>query len=322
MSAAGDAAGDAQEAPLLSKLAWGFVWYLLFVILFGAWVRITGSGAGCGDHWPLCDGQVVPRAPSAERVIEYTHRVTSGLCGVVAIGFLVACARRFGFGHRVSRAALATLLFVIVEGAIGAMLVKLELVAGDTSSARGVVVGLHLGNTLLLTGCAALMAWLAGAGSRVRFARAPLPEWWFLAVLGGLAFTSMLGAVTALGDTLFPVGSEAAETAAGHVLVRLRVVHPAVAIGVTALLIGFGHKVVSAGVSAQARRWTARLGMLVVVQVIFGFVNIGLKAPGWAQLVHLLLAQGLWICAVLATAAAHDARGPDDAGEGRAAIAA
>ncbi len=61
--------------------------------------------------------------------------------------------------------------------------------------------------------------------------------------------------------------------------------------------------------------------MLVVVQVMFGFVNIGLKAPGWAQIVHLLLAQCLWICAVLAVVTAHDGGDPDDAGEGLAAAA-
>ncbi|MCO4769378.1 MAG: COX15/CtaA family protein [Deltaproteobacteria bacterium] len=294
------------ETPF-SRMAWGFLGYLLFVILFGAWVRITGSGAGCGDHWPLCDGQVIPREPSLERMIEYTHRVTSGLCGIFAIGFMAVAARSYGFGHRVSRAALATLLFVIVEGAIGAMLVKLELVAGDTSSARGLVVGLHLGNTLLLTGSAALMAWLAGKGRGFVRGHAPLAEGWFVAVLGGLAITAMTGAVTALGDTLFPVGSEEARSAAGNILVQLRIVHPLVAMGVAGLLVWFGSRLVKAGVQGEARKWTGRIGLLVVVQVIFGFINIGLAAPGWAQLVHLLIAQGLWVCAVIATLAARDA---------------
>ena len=304
-------APTAPEQPgesTLSKAAWAFVVYLLFVILFGAWVRITGSGAGCGDHWPLCDGQFIPRAPSAERVIEYTHRVTSGLCGVFGIGFLVVAARVYGFGHRVSRAALATLLFILVEGAVGAMLVKLELVAGDTSSARAVVVALHLGNTLLLTASAALLAWLAGRGRAFQWGRAPIGNGWFLAALAGVGITAMTGAVTALGDTVFPVGSDAAESAAGHILVQLRIVHPVVAMGVAGLLVAFGARLVKAGVQGQAKVWTSRVGMLVVVQVIFGFVNIGLSAPGWAQLSHLLIAQGLWISLVLASLAARDSR--------------
>lgn len=300
------AAPTAPEESAFSRLAWAFVGYLLFVILFGAWVRITGSGAGCGDHWPLCDGELIPRAPSAERVIEYTHRVTSGLCGVFGIGFFAVAARLHGFGHRITRSALAALLFIIVEGAIGAMLVKLELVAGDTSSARGLVVALHLGNTLLLTGSAALMAWFAGRGRGFVLGRAPLPGWWFVAVLAGLAVTAMAGAVTALGDTLFPVGSEAARTASGNLLVQLRIVHPVIALTVAGLLVAFGAEVVKAGAPPEARRWTARLGLLVVAQVVFGFINIGLAAPGWAQLLHLLLAQALWICAVVASVAAHD----------------
>lgn len=301
---------DAEQAgeSALSRAAWAFVAYLLFVILFGAWVRITGSGAGCGDHWPLCDGQFIPRAPSTERVIEYTHRVTSGLCGVVGIGFLVAATRAYGFGHRVARGAFATLLFILVEGAIGALLVKLELVAGDTSAARAVVVALHLGNTLLLTASAALMAWLAGQGRGFQWGRSRVGSLWFLATLVGVTITAMTGAVTALGDTVFPVGSEAAKSAAGHLLVQLRIVHPVVAMGVAALILGFGARMMKAGVQGQAKVWTARVSMLVVVQVIFGFVNIGLSAPGWAQLSHLLIAQALWISLVLASLAAHDSR--------------
>ncbi len=296
-----------SESSTFSRLAWAFVGYLLFVILFGAWVRITGSGAGCGDHWPLCDGQVVPLAPSTERIIEYTHRLTSGLCGIFSVGFLAAAVKAWGWGHRISRAAVATLLFVIVEGAIGAMLVKLELVAGDTSSARGLVIALHLGNTLLLMGCASLMAWLAGSGRGFVLGRAALGAGWFLAVAGGLALTSMTGAVTALGDTVFPVGSAKAAKATGHVLVQMRIVHPVVAMTVAGLLLWFTSKMLAADVPCEARRWARRIGWLVLVQVVFGFVNIGLAAPGWAQIVHLLIAQALWICAVVATIAAWDA---------------
>ena len=281
-----------------SKLAWAFLGYLILVILFGAWVRITGSGAGCGAHWPLCDGEVVPRAPSVERMIEYTHRVTSGLCGVFGIGFLVAAWRRFGGRHLVTRAAVATMLFILVEGAVGAMLVKLELVAGDTSSLRALVVALHLGNTLLLTASAALMAWLAGRPEGTRFSVADQGGWFAVALLA-IVVTSMAGAVTALGDTVFPVGSAAAAEAGSHVIVRLRILHPVLAVTTAAYLGWFVHKLLAQGLEAEALTWARRLGLLVVVQVIFGFVNIGLAAPGWAQIIHLALAQGVWVAAVL-----------------------
>ena len=69
----------------LTRYAWAFVLYLIGVILFGAWVRITGSGAGCGSHWPTCHGELIPMAPATETIIEYTHRLTSGLCGPLAL---------------------------------------------------------------------------------------------------------------------------------------------------------------------------------------------------------------------------------------------
>ena len=291
-----------------SALAWAYVAYLLLVILFGDWVRITGSGAGCGAHWPLCDGEVVPRAPSIERMIEYTHRVTSGLCGLISIALVAWAGRALGTASRGFRAAAATLFLVLVEGAIGAALVKLELVANDTSTLRAVVVGLHLGNTLLLMACASATAWWTGAGHAARWGRPPLATGWFALGLGGIAITAMAGAVTALGDTLFPVGSLAARDAGHLLIVQLRVVHPLIAVVVSMGLAGFGGLLLERTGSAEGRRWIRWTGWLLLAQLGWGVLNIALKAPGWAQLVHLLLAQLLWMAAVLATIAARDDR--------------
>ena len=144
------------------RLAWSFWAYLVLVILFGAWVRITHSGAGCGAHWPTCNGEIIPLQPSLETMIEYTHRLTSGLCGIFGLVMLVYAAKRFGVKHRVFFAQSLTLLFVIFEGAIGAGLVLKELVADDASSARAMVISLHLVNTFFLTGSAAAAAFFAG----------------------------------------------------------------------------------------------------------------------------------------------------------------
>ena len=290
----------------LSIAAWAYVVYLLGVILFGDWVRITGSGAGCGAHWPLCDGQVIPRPESTERVIEFTHRLTSGLCGLISIGLVAWTAKVLGWRSRVTRAAAATLGFVVIEGAIGAALVLLELVADDTSSLRALVVGLHLGNTLLLMACAGATAWWAGGGRDAIWGDPPLARGWFALGLGGIAVTAMLGAVTALGDTLFPVGTPAAESAAHLLIVQLRVVHPVVAVLVAVALLAFGGLLLDRPLSAEARRWVRATGLLLAIQMAWGVLNILLAAPGWAQLVHLLLAQGLWLAAVLATMAARD----------------
>src|SRR5215467_12703113 len=74
----------------VSAFAWGVLAYNVAVIAWGAFVRASGSGAGCGRHWPLCNGEVVPRPTSVATVIEATHRATSGLALVGVVGLLVA----------------------------------------------------------------------------------------------------------------------------------------------------------------------------------------------------------------------------------------
>ena len=61
-----------------TRFAWAVLAYNVLVILWGALVRATGAGAGCGSHWPLCNGVVLPRSPTAATLIELTHRLTSG----------------------------------------------------------------------------------------------------------------------------------------------------------------------------------------------------------------------------------------------------
>ena len=285
--------------------------YLLLVIVFGAWVRITGSGAGCGAHWPSCQGELVPRSPSEATLIEYSHRLSSGLSGLAALVLPLWAFRVFPAGHAARRWSLRTLLLVAVEGAIGAALVKNRLVADDASLARAIVVALHLVNTLLLTASATLTVVAAGRGenphtsSSEGAARAPL----LLIVLIGLGLVAATGAVTALGDTLFPVplsgGSAVAGSAGGgalrpvadHFLVQLRVLHPVLACGLVVAALGLAKLLASV---PSVRPWALLLGGLALLQLVLGGVNVLLRAPGWLQLAHLLVAQLLWISAVLA----------------------
>lgn len=270
--------------------------YLLFVILFGAWVRITHSGAGCGRHWPLCNGEVLPSSPSVETIIEFTHRSTSGLCGLLVIGLLVWAVRRFGTRSPITATVVGTLLFVVFEGAIGAGLVLGELVEDDASLARAIVISLHLTNTLLLMACASATAWLSSGEGLHR------PSAGFLGAGAALVATAMTGAVTALGDTIFPVGSDAAHSAAEHFLVQLRIVHPILAATVA---VGLMHVGATARARLPGRGRTAATVMLVAVavQLLVGPLNIVLAAPGWMQLLHLLVAQVLWIGFVLTAVA-------------------
>jgi cytochrome c oxidase assembly protein subunit 15 len=298
-----------MKSRKFAAFAWFFVAYLVGVILFGAWVRITGSGNGCGSHWPACNGDIIPQAPGVKTIIEYTHRLMSGLCGIIALA-LVLWARRVS--RPVFRASLLTLFFLVVESLLGALLVKRHLVVDDVSVARAYTVALHLANTLLLTASAALVAWRAGSehrqASAAPAASAPALSRLLLGVaLIALLLTSMSGAVTALGDTVFPTqpaldGTLLAKirsdtSPSQHFLVRLRVIHPAMAVLAALLLAGVLTRIVcrrgSAG-TTYARLATLALGA-VVCQTGLGVFNVLLAAPGWMQIVHLLMAQAVWI---------------------------
>lgn len=283
--------------------AWLFCGYLVAVILFGAWVRISHSGDGCGSNWPTCHGELVPSAPATATLIEFVHRVTSGLCGLFGLILLSWSWKRYGWSA-VTRACALTLLFIVFEGAIGAGLVLGELVADDDSVARAVVIALHLTNTLALTAFAALAAWRSGQAEPPSFLARRRTA--FAIALALMVATAMSGAVTALGDTLFPKESVlrtglfaevAADLSAGnHFLVRLRIVHPALAV------IGAGYLLWLLGGVASSNRWAEGAMYLVSAEVLLGFLNLGLAAPGWLQIVHLLVAQALWMSLILACA--------------------
>jgi len=268
--------------------------YLLFVILFGAWVRITGSGAGCGDHWPTCHGELVPRSPSAQTLIEYTHRLTSGTLGLMALALPLLAARLFPRRHPARRFAWLTFVLVLVEAGIGAGLVLRQLVALDASVARAVAVAVHLTNTLLLTACSALTVVTsreheAQPGPR---ATALLP---LLGLLGGLVLVASSGAVTALGDTLFPVGG-AAPPPPEHFLVQLRVLHPIVACFMVCACVLVAIRFARV---PRSRPWAVALGAAAGAELVMGALNIALHAPGALQLAHLLGAQLVWLSAVV-----------------------
>src|SRR5215217_6928416 len=206
--------------------------YSLAVILWGAFVRATGSGAGCGAHWPLCNGEVLPRAPALETVIEFTHRFTSGLLLILMIATLVAAFRAFGKGHPARFATLWAAIFLVIESLIGAGLVLLELTADNPALARGYWMGGHQANTFILIGWMTLSAWHGWSDARVRLRG---PDAWRLIVAAVLLLLAGIsGAVAALGNTLFPSeslleGFRMDASQASHPLIRLRVFHPVLA---------------------------------------------------------------------------------------------
>jgi cytochrome c oxidase assembly protein subunit 15 len=285
----------------LPRLAWLVLGWNLAVILWGAFVRATGSGAGCGAHWPLCNGELLPRAPALETLIEFTHRATSGaaLLAVFFLAFRVFRAKPSG--HPARSAAVASVLFILSEAAVGAGLVLFRLVADNESVARALFMAVHLMNTFVLLACLTLTAHWCSADARPRITTRAWPL--ALAALA-LLLVGTSGAVAALGDTLYParsiLGGLAADVSpTAHLLVRLRVAHPLLALVGALAVAAAAASVLRAHGQASLRRATWTVAGLVLLQLAVGLANVALLAPVWMQLVHLLLADVVWIAFVL-----------------------
>ena len=294
-----------------ARYAWGVVLLNIVVIVWGAFVRATGSGAGCGDNWPLCQGEVIPRPESIETVIEFSHRVTSGLALIAVVVLLIWAFRAYPKGSVVRKGAVASVIFMILEALIGAALVLLEYVAFNVSVGRAIWMGGHLINTFLLMAALTLTAWWGQGGQPLRLRNQGAVGWTLLGAFVGMLVLGVSGAITALGDTLVLTGGiSPAENALVATLVDLRIFHPLIAFVVGAL-VGL-----AAWVAMKQRpgQTTQRIGRaiiaLYVVQLLVGSLNVALKAPVWLQLVHLAITTTIWILLVMLAAAALAASEP------------
>jgi heme A synthase len=292
-----------------AKYAWGVLAGNLAVVLWGAFVRASGSGAGCGNHWPLCQGQIVPADPATATLIELAHRLTSGTVLLLVAGLFVWSRRVARPGSAVRLGATLSLVFMLGEALLGAGLVLFKLVAHDDSLARAFSLSAHLLNTFLLLGSLAVTAWWASGGAPPRLHDRGATAGVLAVGLLGTMLVGMTGAITALGDTLFPAGSlaeglrqDASPTA--HILVRLRVLHPAAAVTVGLYLVATGIGLAARSGDPLLTRFARALGVLIVLQWLAGALNVALLAPVWLQLGHLLLADAVWITLVLLTASA------------------
>jgi heme A synthase len=272
--------------------------YNIAVVLWGAYVRATGSGAGCGNHWPLCDGTVMLVSPNAHKMIEFTHRAMTGLDTPLVVLLVVWAFRAFPRQHPVRLAAAISGVFLVTEALIGALLVKIQHVA---QNADAYTESAHLVNTLSLLACFALTAWFASGN--------PAPKlrgkaaWMAAASLAAVMLLSLTGVIAALGDTLFPAPTLAAGLAqdfnpSSSLLLRLRGLHPLIAAAVGAWLTMY-----AVGRLRIAKAAALQVVVLVWLQLMAGLVNFLLQAPVWMQIVHLLIADLLWISLVLLCAA-------------------
>lgn len=308
-----------------ARFAWGVLAYNLLVIVWGAYVRASGSGAGCGKHWPLCNGEVVPQAPKLKTLIEFSHRLTSGFSLVLVIALCVAVFRSVKKGAPARRAAVASVVFILSEALIGAGLVLFELVAHNASMKRALSMSLHLTNTFLLLASLTLTAWWSSGAPAIRMKNGGPARIFLLASFGLMFILGTSGAIAALGDTLFPSqsladGLRADLSPAASLLLRLRVLHPVIALATATVVVG------TASVSramfrsvARVRRWASLTVLIVLAQIGAGFLNVLLLAPTWMQLVHLILADLVWISVVLLAASVMAEEAPPVESEASAA---
>ncbi|HEY3310490.1 MAG TPA: COX15/CtaA family protein, partial [Anaerolineales bacterium] len=287
-----------------AKYSWGVLAWNVLDILWGAIVRATGSGAGCGNHWPTCNGTILPTPDRIHTVIEFTHRALSGVALILVFILLVWGLRNYPRPSQQRIGFIGSAILILVEASLGAGLVLFKLVGTDSSVFRAVAVSLHLLNTFILLAFLALNAWWASGGQALSFAhRGPYPLF-FAIGLSGVAIIGMSGAITALGDTLFP-SSSLAQTLAeqadpgAHFLVQLRIYHPVIAILVGMYSLYLIRHMYQKFNHPLGKRLALLAGLLIIVQWTAGITNVILLAPVWMQVIHLFLADSVWVSYVL-----------------------
>ena len=280
-----------------AKYVWLVLLYNLAAVAWGVFVRAGRYGDGCGSHWPLCDGSTTPMNGDVSRIIEASHRISTGLIGPMALIMLVWAYYAFPKGHLARKGAVASFVGVIVEGLVGAALVKFGWVTNNDSALRAGAMAIHAVSTFFLLG--AITTTLLGAVglARVRLKGQGAVGWMVAVGAFSIVLLGVSGAISALGHQLHPVTDvlAAAKSPATHWMVRLQPWHPYIAASIGLYL------VLAAGLLqhlrpdprvVKASRWVVGL---YAAQLVLGLANIWLKAPIPMQMAHLVLADINWI---------------------------
>lgn len=298
---------DATRGPRgLVRYAWLLLAFNIAVILWGAYVRASGSGAGCGSHWPLCNGVILQRSPTAATLIEYSHRLTSGLALLGVIVLLVWTWRRMPAGHPARLGAVLCVLFILTEAALGAGLVLFQLVADNATMARAMFTAAHLLNTFVLLKVLTLTAWWLEGHPRLSLRVRPAAVAALCVAGVGILLAGASGAISALGDTLYPSGSLAEGLRAdlsptSHFLIRLRIWHPAIAVTTAVLLLLIGARMPRDG-DRESQHYGRLLIGAVGLQIVVGMANVLMLAPVAIQITHLFVADVVWMLFVIVSA--------------------
>lgn len=297
----------------LAKFAWFVLGYNILVILWGVFLRASKSGDGCGQHWLTCQGEVIPSAPELKTVIEFSHRITSSLDGLIVIALLAWAiwiwrSTKTDASARTMKMAIGSFVFVVIEGLVGAGLVLTGNTAENLTPERPLWMAAHLINTLILLAFLSLTAWFASGGRKLDFRF----QGKYLGVIVGGALLIFLvgisGSIAALSSTIFPSATITEGLAkdfspTSNLLLRLRLLHPILSVftGVVLIFATGWLRRESSGNQAVAR-WSNILSILILIQLAFGATTLLMLAPIVMQLGHLFLADAIWISFVLLAA--------------------
>ena len=292
---------EVRKSSAFTKFAWTVVGYNLIVILWGVFLRASKSGDGCGTHWLTCHGEVIPSAPAFKTVIEFSHRVTSLIAGILVIILVALSFKLFKTGSKVRKFAVASLIFIILEGLIGAGLVLTGNTAENWTPTRPLWMGAHLINTFTLVAILTMTAWFSTREHFVAFELRRSHYVAFFASLIAIFLMGMSGSLAALSNMFFASASIAEGIAkdfdkASPLIVRLRISHPIISV-----ISAFGLSVSAIWLQSRfsGSRWNRALIWLLMIQIVTGITTIFTGAPIAMQILHLLLADLTWIAFVL-----------------------
>lgn len=258
------------------KLLLAFWVYTLIVIFWGAWVRISHSGDGCGDHWPLCQAEFIPDLTEKKTFIEYFHRLMTGAYGIIV--FFIFFKLRNHARELVRKLNFWLLVLMITEALIGALLVKLSLVTVNDSYMRLLFMILHQLNSFMLTG----VTYLLFKSINPDFNFKPSKKLVLFLVV------SVTGAIAALSVTLFPSisllqGIIDDFSHDSHIFIKLRVVHPFLAV---TIMSGF---MVWLFMKNQTR-----FALEILFAMFIGVITLVTLSPVGLKIAHLGIAHVLW----------------------------
>jgi heme A synthase len=303
-----------RRRRIFSIVAWSALVFNLAVVAGGTIVRATGSGDGCGQTWPKCGDQFIPPNATVETLIEFSHRASSFAAGIGIAALFVLSFWAFSKGSIVRKAAMASLILLVIEALLGASLVLFSWVDADISVGRMIAVPLHLTNTFFLLGALALTAWWSSGNPEPANERSRDSMRWLLIGAVTLLVVGGTGALNAIADAVFPSESVVAGISAefgptAPALLRLRIVHPVLAVS-GGMFVGWVATRFSLSKSATTRRLAGAVVLIVLSQVFIGLGNVFLLTPIGMQVLHLMVADALWILFVLLGASALSERVP------------